>query len=148
MSKRSFFADVSKVTVEIDEKPHLSGVRATGIDIISTKKTASVVHADIDRRYGDQLSLLDFPSVTAVHAAQASKGNALGVLAEEMGIDRSEVLAIGDSVNDVSMLQWAGHSAAPEHCDRYARAAAQEVLPGTGVEGVVAKLQAVADQSG
>jgi hypothetical protein len=143
-----FFADVSKVTVEIDEKPHLSGVRATGIDIISTKETASVVHADIDRRYGDQLSLLDFPSVTAVHAAQASKGNALGVLAEEMGIDRSKVLAIGDSVNDVSMLQWAGHSAAPEHCDRYARAAAQEILPGTGVEGVVAKLQAVADQSG
>ena len=142
-----FFADVSKVTVEIDEKPHLSGVRATGIDIISTKETASVVHAEIDRRYGDQLSLLDFPSVTAVHAAQASKGNALGVLAEEMGIDRSEVLAIGDSVNDVSMLQWAGHSAAPEHCDRYARAAAQEILPGTGVEGVVAKLQAVADQS-
>ena len=143
-----FFADVSKVTVEIDEKPHLSGVRATGIDIISTKETASVVHAEIDRRYGDQLSLLDFPSVTAVHAAQASKGNALGVLAEEMGIDRSEVLAIGDSVNDVSMLQWAGHSAAPEHCDRYARAVAQEILPGTGVEGVVAKLQAVADQSG
>ena len=143
-----FFADVSKVTVEIDEKPHLSGVRATGIDIISTKETASVVHADIDRRYGDQLSLLDFPSVTAVHAAEASKGNALGVLAEEMGIDRSEVLAIGDSVNDVSMLQWAGHSAAPEHCDRYARAVAQEILPGTGVEGVVAKLQAVADQSG
>jgi hydroxymethylpyrimidine pyrophosphatase-like HAD family hydrolase len=85
-----FFADVSKVTVEIDEKPHLSGVRATGIDIISTKETASVVHADIDRRYGGQLSLLDFPSVTAVHAAEASKGNALGVLAEEMGMACSQ----------------------------------------------------------
>ena len=142
-----FFADVSKVSMEIEDKPHLSGVRATGIDIISTKESASNVHADIERRYGDQLSLLDFSSVTAVHAAEASKGNALGILAGEMGIERSEVLAIGDSVNDVSMLTWAGQSAAPEHCDRYARAAANEILPGTGVEGVVAKLQAVADRS-
>ena len=143
-----FFADVSKVEIEIDDTPHLSGVRATGIDIISTTERASDVHAEIDRRYGDQLSLLDFPSVTAVHAAEASKGNALMMLARELGIEQSEVLAIGDSVNDVSMLRWAGHSAAPEHCDRYARAAADEILPGTGVEGVVAKLQAVADLSG
>jgi Cof subfamily protein (haloacid dehalogenase superfamily) len=143
-----FFADVSKVDIEIDDKPHLSGVRATGIDIISTRETASDVHAEIARRYGDQLSLLDFPSVTAVHASEASKGNALMMLAKELGIEQSEVLAIGDSVNDVSMLRWAGHSAAPEHCDRHARAAAKEILPGTGVEGVIAGLRAVADQSG
>ena len=141
-----FFADVSRVEIEIDEKPHLSGVHATGIDIISTKDRASAVHAELERRYGDRLALLDFPSVTAVHAADASKGRALSVLAGEMKIERSEVLAIGDSVNDVSMLNWAGHSAAPEHSDRHARAAAQEILPGAGVDGVVARLQAVADQ--
>jgi len=122
-------------------------VRATGIDIISTPERAAKVHAEIGRRYGNQLSLLDFPSVTAVHSAGASKGNALEVLAAEMGVDRGEVLAIGDSVNDVSMLAWAGHSAAPEHCDGYARAAAGEILPGAGIEGIVALLQAVADQS-
>lgn len=143
-----FFADVSQVSIEFDESPHLSGVRATGIDIISTSECASEIHAEVDRRYGDQLSLLDFPSVTAVHAAGASKGNALSVLAEEMGIARSEVLAIGDSVNDVSMFRWAGHSAAPEHCDHYARSAAREILPGAGVAGVLSKLQAVADQLG
>lgn len=141
-----FFADVSKVTIEINDSPHRSGVRPTGIDIISTREQASAVHADVERRYGGRLSLLDFPSVTAVHAAAASKGNALEILAAELGVDRSEVLAIGDSVNDVSMLAWAGHSAAPEHCDRYARAAAREILPGTGVEGVVARLQAIAAQ--
>lgn len=142
----NFFAQVSKVEMELHDQPHLSGVRATGIDIISSTQIASRVHSEIERRYGDVLSLLDFPSVTAVHAAQASKGNALKMLAEEMGIERSEVMAIGDSVNDVSMLKWAGHSGAPEHCDRYARAAAREILPGDGVEGVVEKIRAVADQ--
>ncbi len=143
-AQAQFFADVSQVDIEIDDKPHLSRVRATGIDIISTRKRASDVHAEIARRYGDQLSLLDFPSVTAVHASDASKGNALMLMAKELGIEQSEVLAIGDSVNDVSMLSWAGHSAAPAHCDRYARAAAKEILPGVGVTGVVDRLRAVA----
>lgn len=142
-----FFADVSLVEMETHDEPHLSGVRATGIDIISTHSSASQVHAEIEQRYPGRLSLLDFPSVTAVHAPEASKGNALQALAQEMGIERSQVLAIGDSVNDASMLSWAGQSAAPEHCDRYARAAADEILPGAGVAGVVAKLRTLADSA-
>lgn len=138
-----FFADVSAVEVEICDEPHLSGVRATGIDIISSAGSATKVHAAVLQRYGAQLSLLDFPSVTAVHAADASKGRALEALAAELGIARSQVLAIGDSVNDASMLEWAGHGAAPEHSDRYARAAADEILPGSGVSGVISKLRAL-----
>jgi len=118
-------------------------VRATGIDIISTSDEASLIHAEIEGRYGDRLCLLDFPSVTAVHAREASKGQALATLAAELGIDRGEVLAIGDSVNDVSMLEWAGYSAAPGHCDRYARQAVTELLPGKGVDGVADLLRSL-----
>ena len=138
-----FFANVSSIDMEIHEAPHDSGVRATGIDIISSREEASMVHAEIESRYGDRLCLLDFPSVTAVHSSEASKGNALGMLAAELGIAQHEVLAIGDSVNDVSMLAWAGQSAAPEHCDHYARAAATQILPGPGVSGVAALLQSI-----
>ncbi len=138
-----FFADVSQVDLEIHARPQHSGVRATGIDIISTAERAGGVHAELERRFGSRISLLDFPSVTAVHAPQASKGNALALLAQELEIDRTEVLAIGDSVNDVSMLAWAGQSAAPQHSDAYAQQAAGEILPGRGVVGVVARLRAV-----
>jgi len=37
-----------------------------------------------------------------------SKGRALMQLAERLGVDRKEVMAIGDNWNDVDMLQWAG----------------------------------------
>lgn len=141
-----FFADVSQITMEIHEHPHQSGIRATGIDIISTAEQASSIHAEIAARYGESLCLLDFPSVTAVHAIEASKGNALEKLATDLGIQASEVLAIGDSVNDVSMLNWAGHSAAPAHCDRYARTAAAEILPGEGISGVLARLRSLCEQ--
>lgn len=143
-----FFADVSGIRMQIDPEPHLSGIRATGIDIISTAEDASRVHAEIESRYGAALSLLDFPSVTAVHNAAASKGNALHQLATELGITAQQVLAVGDSVNDVSMLQWAGHSASPQHSDHYAKAATKQLLPGEGVSGVVEKLRWAATQAG
>ena len=62
----------------------------------------------LEARYGDRINLLDFPSVTAAHAREASKGNALALLAQDLGIEQHAVLAIGDSVNDASMLRWAG----------------------------------------
>lgn len=37
-----------------------------------------------------------------------SKGNALGAIAEGMGISSDEVIAIGDSFNDISMIEYAG----------------------------------------
>lgn len=141
-----FFADVSRVEMEIHPEPHKSGVHATGIDIISTREHSRDIHVLMEARYGGRITLLDFPSVTAVHAPEASKGNALHMLADELGIAKHEVLAIGDSVNDVSMLSWAGQSAAPAHCDLYARDSAREILPGDGVDGVVTKLRSVLDQ--
>ena len=140
-----YFAKVSQVDIEVHGEPHKSGVRATGIDIISTLEDSRDVHVLLEARYGGRITLLDFPSVTAVHAPEASKGNALHTLADELGISQQEVLAIGDSVNDVSMLSWAGHSAAPAHCDRYAGDSAKEILIGEGVAGVVAKLRSVLD---
>lgn len=37
-----------------------------------------------------------------------NKGTALQALAESLGIERSEVMAIGDAVNDLEMLRYAG----------------------------------------
>ncbi len=39
-----------------------------------------------------------------------SKGWALGRVAASLGIDRKEVMAIGDNWNDVEMLEWAGQA--------------------------------------
>ena len=89
---------------------------------------------------------MNFPSVTAAYAPLATKGHALARLARERSIAQSAVLAIGDSVNDVSMLQWAGTGAVPGHCDGYAGAAADERLPGQGVAGVLEKLRSVLRQ--
>lgn len=48
---------------------------------------------------------------------QASKGNALRLLTNELGIDLSQAAAIGDNHNDISMLQIVGKSAAMGNAD-------------------------------
>lgn len=138
-----FFAAVSGVELEVHPSPHESDVRATGIDIVSDQKSSADVHRLLEARYGSRVSLLDFTSVTAVHAPRASKGSALALIARELGVERSEVLAIGDGINDVSMLTWAGQSATPAHGDAFARDSAKEVLEGDGVSSVVSRLLAV-----
>lgn len=53
------------------------------------------------------------------------KGTALAYIADRLGIPRSDVVAFGDGLNDVSMLRWAGHAVAvgPEaHADVLAQA--------------------------
>jgi len=131
-----YFADVSGVAAELHQDPRTSGIVASGVDIVSTPDLANRIHQELDQRYAGRVSFLDFHSVTAAHSAYASKGNAIAKLAQQYDIDRADVLAVGDSVNDVSMLQWAGHGATPSHCDGYARKAADQILDGTGVDGV------------
>ena len=41
--------------------------------------------------------------------ADCSKGNALSRVAASLGIEASDVMAIGDNLNDVEMLTWCGH---------------------------------------
>ena len=43
-----------------------------------------------------------------VNGANVGKALALRRVAEMVGIDQSDVIAIGDSMNDMSMIQWAG----------------------------------------
>lgn len=57
------------------------------------------------------------PSYLEIFHAEASKGNALLFLANKLGIDRSEILGMGDAGNDVSMLEVCGHAYMMKNAD-------------------------------
>ena len=62
---------------------------------------------------GEELTLTisggEFVEVTA---AGVTKAFALSLLCADLGIDRSEVVAVGDQPNDLPMLEWAGRGVA------------------------------------
>lgn len=131
-SRQSYHTDeygaLSGITPEYEPFPEHSGMRPTGVGIISTKEDAPSIHRALASHHGDALHLLDFPEVTVAVAPEANKGHALSLICSDLGIDRHDTIAIGDSVNDAAMLDWAGRGFAMAHSDRYALDAADEVL--------------------
>lgn len=72
-----------------------------------------------------------------------SKATGLQQLCDRMGIAANEVMAIGDSMNDLEMLQWAGYSVAMGHSRESIKAVADFVTgpePGRGVIDVLDRL--------
>jgi Cof subfamily protein (haloacid dehalogenase superfamily) len=65
-----------------------------------------------------------------------SKGAALAVLAERLGVAREQVAAIGDHENDLPMIEWAGLGLAMGNAIDAVRAAADVVLPPVEQAGV------------
>jgi Cof subfamily protein (haloacid dehalogenase superfamily) len=123
------YGAVSGIVPEYRRDPENSGVPPTGVGIISSASEANAIHRELTRRHADQLHILDFPEVTVAVSLQANKGHALSLLCADLGIAREEVVAVGDSVNDASMLVWAGLGLAMPHADAYALDAADSVLP-------------------
>jgi Cof subfamily protein (haloacid dehalogenase superfamily) len=136
------YGQVSGIEPEYRPDPERSGVVPTGVGIISGAERAGSIHRELVARYGEQLHVLDFPEVTVAVAPDANKGHALSLICAEFGIDRNEVVAVGDSVNDATMLAWAGLGVAMAHADAYARDAADLILE-PGEESLAAFLQAL-----
>ena len=70
-----------------------------------------------------------------LRSAGADKGAALARLCARLGIAAAEVVAIGDWLNDITMLGWAGQSFAMGHALPEVKRAARSCLTATAVTG-------------
>lgn len=76
-----------------------------------------------------------------------SKASALAQVAATLGVESTEVLAIGDGRNDVEMLTWAGRGVAMGQAPSEVKAAADAVTGTLAEDGVVAELSTWFDLS-
>ena len=65
-----------------------------------------------------------------------NKANTLGALLEHLGVTREEVIAVGDGVCDVTMLQWAGMGVAMGHSQDSVKVCADYVTASNEEDGV------------
>ncbi|HUQ68299.1 MAG TPA: HAD hydrolase family protein [Planctomycetaceae bacterium] len=89
-------------------------------------------HVSIVRSDGELIQIMD---------RRASKGNALQRVAEHYGVPMTEVMAIGDEVNDVSMLKLAGAAIAMDNAHPTVKSIAHWVAPSNNDHGVHAALR-------
>lgn len=80
------------------------------------------------------------PTYLEVNHPQATKGEALKKLAQRLGISREEVMAFGDSYNDLEMLDYAGIGVAVANAYPEVRARARYVTASNNDDGVAEAL--------
>ncbi len=98
---------------------------------------------------GDRVYLTSsFPFVLEITDPGATKGSALEFSAGLLGIDRCEVMACGDSLNDVDMIEWAGVGVAMGDAVEAAKKAAHWVAPGGYGVGVAQAIERFVLNSG
>jgi Cof subfamily protein (haloacid dehalogenase superfamily) len=103
------------------------------------------IHRAVDaiaRGVGDRAQVAMFPARNMedrwgmiVRAAGGNKGTALEYVAGHYGVEMDEVVAVGDWVNDIPMLQVAGRSFAMGHAPAPVKSAATDRLKHTSLDG-------------
>lgn len=80
------------------------------------------------------------PNNLEIFSDRADKGSALAFLAGHLGLQRSELMAVGDSRNDLPMVSYAGTGVAVANACTPLKQAADLVLPVTNDEDAVASV--------
>ena len=100
----------------------------------------SIVDRELARvidHFGEALAFVRSDvTVGEMIAPGLSKGVALATVAETLGVDRDQVIAIGDEENDVPMLQWAGLGLAMGNAPDSVKQKADAVIPSVDEDGV------------
>ncbi len=87
--------------------------------------------------FGDRMEIaISVPRMLEFTHPQATKGNALGWICAHYGITPQEMIAVGDSLNDIPMLRFAGLGAAVANARQEVLDVADVVVPSNDDDGV------------
>lgn len=126
---------VGNLLSDMPEAPHKL------IVTINSTDTRQRVVKEMEDSLGDVLSVVpSHPHLIEGLPSGVDKGRGLESLCRKLGIDRTEVLAIGDSDADVPMLEWAGLGVAMGNASPAAKAAARWIAPPLSEHGVAAAI--------
>jgi Cof subfamily protein (haloacid dehalogenase superfamily) len=107
---------------------------------LGAQRAVEAARDALARDHHEVLEVAGFPFgaerfAVRVQPRGCSKGAALARLAAQLGIARADVAAVGDWLNDISMLSWAGRSFAMGHAPEIVRATATDTLSSTAATG-------------
>jgi hydroxymethylpyrimidine pyrophosphatase-like HAD family hydrolase len=146
--ERGFFAEPLEWDEQLVEVDDVRPVVAAGcIKLIArTERTTAVeliklLEVAIGEEGHVTTSGLDWVDIGA---PQVSKAYALERVCDRLGVRTSEVLAVGDNYNDLSVLAWAGIAMAPANAIEDVRAVASRILPPNSEDGVAHLLEELA----
>lgn len=116
----------------------------TRLDLMGDPETIERVLEMLRERYGHRQRVamfMPYGQVLQVVHPLVDKSIALQRIAAQLDIRREEIMAIGDEMNDLGMMEWAGVSAAVDNACDAARRLADYIVPGSDDNGVARAIQ-------
>ena len=95
---------------------------------------------------GDIAAMHTYDYLCEIGHPDGSKGKALQHLADSLGVKREEVVAVGDSPNDVDMIQWAGLGVAMGNAPDAVKSSADRVTLPASDHGLALLLETLLSQ--
>ena len=138
-----FYADYAKVeAIPLGNDFYRMAEAPTKMLSMGEPEELAAISAELTARYGGRLYLASSKKrYLEMVDARVNKGQALDFLAGRLGILQSEVMAIGDSMNDLDMIEYAGVGVAMGNANPTVRAAADFVTLGNAEDGVAVAVE-------
>jgi len=138
-----YYVSIAQVAAHV--APDLRKILAqapTKMLIVDTPAAVELWRARLRDRYGARLAISrSKPRFIEIMAPGISKAVALAHVATSLGIKRGQVMAIGDSLNDLEMLRWAGISVAVGNADPEVKARVDYVTARHDADGIAQAIQ-------
>jgi Cof subfamily protein (haloacid dehalogenase superfamily) len=95
---------------EVTDLPSHDGADIAKALYIGDPADLAQISANLEREFGDALYVTySLPDCLEVMTSNVSKGRALQIVLERLGVDASQCVAFGDNMNDIDLLETAGH---------------------------------------
>lgn len=121
---------VYELPYEIWERPWVKFL------IIGEKKELDRFEPIYKRDFDSGYSVRSGKKYLDIVSSEASKGNALQKIIEILGVDRQKVIAVGDNMNDISMLEAAGISCAVENAEKSVKEKVDFIVPDNNSDAI------------
>ncbi len=123
-------------------KERFFGRSATKAVVVADPESAAKVERHARAHFGDRLYITrSYPEFVEMLDAGVDKGKALAFVAQYLGLSMDRVLAIGDSWNDLPILQRAGIGVAMGSAPPEVQASADAVVGDVAADGVCEALE-------
>jgi Cof subfamily protein (haloacid dehalogenase superfamily) len=110
--------------------------------ISSNEQKILDMEMELNQLYGSRLYITrSKPCFLEIMDPRATKADALQVIAQHYNIDQSEVMAVGDSYNDLAMIKWAGTGVAMGNACDAVKKSADFITASNEEEGVAEALR-------
>jgi Cof subfamily protein (haloacid dehalogenase superfamily) len=110
--------------------------------VIKEEEALDALIEESRRRWGEAIYVTKSePTYLEFLHPEATKGRGLAAVARYFGVPREEIMAIGDSFNDLEMFKYAGFSVAMGNAREVVRRAADYVAPPCQEDGVAQVLE-------